>query len=477
VSPEGGLVQLESAQARGGVRGVIGISVTVDVPVDLLTFGSGATQSALLLWMGNAASPTPAPQPGRWVAPPPNDDLADAIPVHPGQTVVSRNAGATRETGEPRHAGNPGGRSLWWKVTPRSAGRVVISSEGSDFDTVLAVYAGHNMGSLQPVAVDDDSGAVRTSRLIFDAVPGTTYAIAVDGYDHGDGKGAQTGTIQLAVKSAEAETAIAASISHRSRTVMVGKAVTAEAMVINQGAAPARACTIALPAGVPARLRYWPLDGETNQPRGEPDAEVDIGPGQAQRFHLAITPSKAFALDLALSFKCANTDPASVLNRASRLFLSAAPDRLADMQFTTDTQTHDGIIVMPGPASTGFMVVSGRNIGAPGRIVFSPRFGPSVDRPAELPLDLFICQTDPRTAACINPRSPVASVAVQVGVDETVTFTLFVAGRGVFVPDDLQRHRIFIVGTQSGRVVGEASAALKMTSGLAERPQGRNASH
>jgi hypothetical protein len=64
-----------------------------------------------------------------------------------------------------------------------------------------------------------------------------------------------------------------------------------------------------------------------------------------------------------------------------------------------------------------------------------------------------------------------------VGVDETVTFTLFVAGRGVFVPDDLQRHRIFIVGTQSGRVVGEASAALKMTSGLAERPQGRNASH
>jgi thiol-disulfide isomerase/thioredoxin len=63
-----------------------------------------------------------------------------------------------------------------------------MTTEGSTFDTVLAVYTGNSMGSLTPVASNDDDGSITTSRVSFEAIAGTTYRVAVDGYRGASGQ-------------------------------------------------------------------------------------------------------------------------------------------------------------------------------------------------------------------------------------------------------------------------------------------------
>ncbi|MBI5766901.1 MAG: IPT/TIG domain-containing protein [Verrucomicrobia bacterium] len=106
-------------------------------------------------------------------------DAATLAGASASATAVS--ADATKEAGEPNHAGNAGGKSLWWKWTAPKTGVVALSTIGSTFDTLLAVYTGTAVGSLTVVASDDNSGPANTSKLTFNATAGTTYRIAVDG--------------------------------------------------------------------------------------------------------------------------------------------------------------------------------------------------------------------------------------------------------------------------------------------------------
>jgi glucose/arabinose dehydrogenase len=90
---------------------------------------------------------------------------------------------ATREAGEPAHAGNPGGSSLWFRwVAPRS-GVVTFDTAGSRFDTLLAVYTGDTVDSLTPVAANVAPAGTGLSRVTFNVAAGTTFWIAVDGRD------------------------------------------------------------------------------------------------------------------------------------------------------------------------------------------------------------------------------------------------------------------------------------------------------
>ena len=56
-----------------------------------------------------------------------------------GSTVYST-TGAAKDPGEPNHAGNTGGASAWTTFTPSEEGTAKLSTENSDFDTVLAIY-------------------------------------------------------------------------------------------------------------------------------------------------------------------------------------------------------------------------------------------------------------------------------------------------------------------------------------------------
>jgi Tol biopolymer transport system component len=94
------------------------------------------------------------------------------------------NTAATSEPGEPQHAGTPGGASVWYTWTPAVSGPATISTSGSSFDTLLAVYIGTSVNALAGVVWNDDdpNHDVLTSIVHFDAVAATTYRIAVDGY-------------------------------------------------------------------------------------------------------------------------------------------------------------------------------------------------------------------------------------------------------------------------------------------------------
>ena len=129
-------------------------------------------------------------------AAPPNDNLTNAT-VLTGATnfITSSNAGATREASEPYHASEEGDKSVWWSWQSPFTGSVSISTAGSSFDTLLAVYTGTTISNLQLVAANDDDGGFGdiTSSLIFRAYAGETYRIAVDGFE------GASGTVRLAV--------------------------------------------------------------------------------------------------------------------------------------------------------------------------------------------------------------------------------------------------------------------------------------
>jgi hypothetical protein len=89
-----------------------------------------------------------------------------------------------KQTGEPNHAGNSGGHSIWFSWTPASNHNAVITTRRSDFDTLLAVYTGASVSSLTSVASNDDIGSSNLQSMVsFAALAGTTYRIAVDGHN------------------------------------------------------------------------------------------------------------------------------------------------------------------------------------------------------------------------------------------------------------------------------------------------------
>ena len=120
--------------------------------------------------------------------PPGNDSFAQRMVLNgPAAALKGSNRDATRETGEPNHAGNRGGASVWWSWTAPSTGVVQIHTEGSSFDTILGIYTGTVVSNLVRVASDDDSGAGLASAVTFTANAGNNYQIALDGYSGAEG--------------------------------------------------------------------------------------------------------------------------------------------------------------------------------------------------------------------------------------------------------------------------------------------------
>jgi hypothetical protein len=113
--------------------------------------------------------------------------LSDSLSNHVGTSAAfgvgsGSNLGATREPGEPHHAGKPGGRSVWLGWLAPASGIATFSTRGSDFDTLLGIYTGASVSNLPKVASDEDRGGFLTSLASFNAVAGTEYLIAVDGH-------------------------------------------------------------------------------------------------------------------------------------------------------------------------------------------------------------------------------------------------------------------------------------------------------
>lgn len=120
---------------------------------------------------------------------PSNDDFADSITISGSRArFTGSNLGATAEKGEPRHYFWKAQCSVWYEWTAPSTGLAMVTTRGSNFDTVMAVYTGDNLDSLRRIARDDDRGGNLTSRVRFWARAGKTYQIAIDGYRGEEGQ-------------------------------------------------------------------------------------------------------------------------------------------------------------------------------------------------------------------------------------------------------------------------------------------------
>ncbi|HSK64610.1 MAG TPA: NF038122 family metalloprotease, partial [Pyrinomonadaceae bacterium] len=141
--------------------------------------------------------PPPPPPPA-----PPNNNFASAQTITGCSGSVSgTNVGATRETSEPNHSpdGNGGIHSIWYRWQAPASGIVTIDTNGSLFDTVLAVYTESALGSLSVGFKNDDIefSVIRTSSLTFPVTAGLTYRIAVDGYNNVGSDSGEVGPVTL----------------------------------------------------------------------------------------------------------------------------------------------------------------------------------------------------------------------------------------------------------------------------------------
>ncbi len=116
-------------------------------------------------------------------AQPANDLFANARILTGANGQVSDSTfGAGKEPGEPNHAGDPGGLSIWYSWSAPASGPVVFDTVGSGFDTLLAVYTGASVDALTLVVQNDDFGFGVQSRVAFDALQDQVYRITIDGY-------------------------------------------------------------------------------------------------------------------------------------------------------------------------------------------------------------------------------------------------------------------------------------------------------
>jgi hypothetical protein len=150
--------------------------------------------------VGSITPPAPPP-------PPDNDAFADAfVLIGCGGTVRATNLNASRESGEPNHLSlsnnGAGTHSIWYRWQATTTGSVTFTTDGSAYDTVLAVYTGTSVNALSVVAQNDDIPDVPghphevTSSVTFSVTAGTVYRIAIDGFNNA-GDGGDMGTLKL----------------------------------------------------------------------------------------------------------------------------------------------------------------------------------------------------------------------------------------------------------------------------------------
>lgn len=116
-----------------------------------------------------------------------DSQLLPCIAITAPYTNLQNTLGFTLDLGESQPCGSIGA-TAWYRFNPLSVGTYTASTFGSDFDTVVAVYASVN-GVILPLNLgcnDDASGTLQSS-VSFQGVPGLTYLIQVGGFSGATG--------------------------------------------------------------------------------------------------------------------------------------------------------------------------------------------------------------------------------------------------------------------------------------------------
>lgn len=113
---------------------------------------------------------------------PPNNDFANAQEISgKSGSLVASNVDATAEAGEKEHAGTGAAHSVWYKWHAPEDGLFSFTTIGSNFDTLLGVYSGNSVNALFADGESDDTANFDlTGKVVFRALGGNDYYIAVD---------------------------------------------------------------------------------------------------------------------------------------------------------------------------------------------------------------------------------------------------------------------------------------------------------
>ena len=118
--------------------------------------------------------------------PPANDDFVNAITI-PAPLPYTNTQSTGQATLEPEEPAAPGicastGATVWYRLTPSISETLVVSTSGSSFDTVLAVYTGTSIAALSPPLVCNDDLMTLQAQVSFAAEAGTTYYFQAGGF-------------------------------------------------------------------------------------------------------------------------------------------------------------------------------------------------------------------------------------------------------------------------------------------------------
>jgi len=141
------------------------VSSFVPTPNEFYYIRIGVTTGIVSVVAGTGEPPVP---------PVYSPDTKEGAVTLTGQLFSGSNSGYASEA-----QGNVGWYGAWFKWTPEFSDTVVISTEGSSFDTILKIYdASDNL-----IDEDDDSGPGVTSEITFACTAFEVYYIVVCGYN------------------------------------------------------------------------------------------------------------------------------------------------------------------------------------------------------------------------------------------------------------------------------------------------------
>jgi len=398
-----------------------------------------------------AISPTNAPA---------NDDFATAIAISTATgSASSQSVNATAETGEPAHSGQSATKSVWFDWTAPADGDFTFHTDGSSFDTVLAVYTGTAVNALTNVASNDNQGIASVakptftpgaSQVTFTATSGQSYKIAIDG------NGGASGHIQMGwFSTATPQPNLVTAVLPNARSVTVGQPATAFMTVINAGPGNATACEVSLPnTDFVGGFSYQTTDA-ANQTTNIADTPVDIVAGAAQNFVFAVTPSAELSGQILTPLaSCAEGTSSLVTTGVNTFLLSSSAIQPADMLTIAGTLSGNGVIEMSSASGNGFVTVATAAIGANASLTFRVH-----DGGAGLPIVTSVCETDPATSVCLS--APSNQVSFDSVNGETRTFAAFLSAVGdiPFAPGD---SRLFLTFDDAAGISrGGSSVAVR----------------
>lgn len=217
----------------------------------------------------------------------PGSDTFERRPALIGNAAVgvACNRHHTRDANEVLPTGDYG-RSVWWSWQAPESGRYDIDTRGSEANTILRVYAGENLATLQQVSFNDDVPGASWSKLQLTATRGAVYQIRVD---HPGSSSRHAGNIVLNLNRVPApeidvqqplRSSLVSSRTKRSfGTILVGRVGAPKEFTIrNIGNAPL--------SGVVVRIV-----GHTRDFVIQPPARASVAPGAALTFKVVFKPT------------------------------------------------------------------------------------------------------------------------------------------------------------------------------------------